>query len=533
MHDASAAVDEPRAGKREWIGLAVLGLPTILISLDIGALFLALPHLTADLGATSVEQLWITDIYGFLLAGFLITMGTLGDRIGRRRLLLIGAALFGVLSVVAAFADSPETLIVSRALLGVAGATLMPSTLALITNMFLDAKQRGTAIATWVSCMMVGAAIGPLFGGVLLEYFWWGSVFLLGVPVMLVLLVVGPVLLPESRNPDPGKLDLASVALSLLAILPIIYGLKELAASSGGGYVVPVVSIVVGAVFAVVFVRRQLHLSHPLIDIALFRGRVFRATLTSMLLAAAAMAGAFLLTSLFVQSVGDYSPAETALWLVPTGLSIAVGSQLAPWLVKRFSPGATMTAGLVLGALGFALMTFVGAADGPALAVIGIAVVHLGAGPLFALGAGVVMSSVPPERAGSAASMSETANHFGTTLGLALIGTLGTAIYRWQLAGDLPAGLSGPQAQQAQETIGGAVAVSDNLAGTPAAGELSRAAGEAFTTGLNVAVGVGAVLFAVLAAVVHAAHRAGSAAATPAPAAPSTESEPEEKVPAT
>jgi DHA2 family multidrug resistance protein-like MFS transporter len=218
-----------KAGRREWIALAVLALPTLLVSIDVYVLLLALPHLTADLGASSIEQLWITDIHGFLLAGFLITMGTLGDRIGRKKLLLIGAAGFGVASVVAACSTSPAMLIAARAGLGVAGAILAPSTISLIRTLFRDPKQMGLAIGLWGMCFSAGAVIGPVVGGAMLSQFWWGSVFLLGVPTMVLLLVVGPVLLPEYRDPNAGKLDLTSVALSLAAVMPTIYGLKELA----------------------------------------------------------------------------------------------------------------------------------------------------------------------------------------------------------------------------------------------------------------------------------------------------------------
>ncbi len=219
--DTTTRVEPPvRAGRREWIGLAELALPTLLLALDISVLFLALPELSADLGADRTEQLWITDIYGFMVAGLLVTMGTLGDRIGRRRLLLAGAAAFAAASVLAAYASSPEMLIAARALLGVAGATLGPSTLALISSLFADPAQRGQAIALWFSCFLAGGALGPLVGGVLLELFWWGSVVLVGVPVMALLLVLGPRLLPEDRAPDAGRLDPASVALALAAMLP-------------------------------------------------------------------------------------------------------------------------------------------------------------------------------------------------------------------------------------------------------------------------------------------------------------------------
>ncbi len=267
----------PRAGVREWIGLTVLAFPTLLLALDLSVLYLALPHLSADLGATSTQQLWITDIYGFMVAGFLVTMGTLGDRIGRRKLLLIGGAMFGIVSVLAAYSVSAEMLIAARAMMGIAGATLAPSTLALISNMFLDAKQRGLAIAVWVSCFMGGAAIGPVVGGLMLEWFWWGSVFLLGLPVMGLLLITAPFLLPEYKDTNVGRLDLASVILSLSAILPIIFALKELA--KNGVEAMSFIILAVGLFFGVVFVRRQRTLASPLLDLRLFGNRTFSAAL--------------------------------------------------------------------------------------------------------------------------------------------------------------------------------------------------------------------------------------------------------------
>ena len=248
------AVHAPRAGRREWIGLAVIALPCLLYSMDLTVLNLALPSLTADLQPSSSQLLWIVDIYGFLVAGWLIAMGTLGDRIGRRRLLLIGAAAFGLASVLAAFSTSAEMLIATRAVLGIAGATLAPSTLSLIRNMFHDPRQRTFAIGIWATSYSVGGAIGPLLGGVLLEHFWWGSVFLVGVPVMALLLVLGPALLPEFRDPEAGRPDLTSAALSLAAVLAVIYGLKQLA-QDGAGWL-PALAIVAGLAAGAVFVHR-------------------------------------------------------------------------------------------------------------------------------------------------------------------------------------------------------------------------------------------------------------------------------------
>src|SRR5687768_15395654 len=281
-----------KATRREWIGLAVIALPCLLYSMDLTVLHLAVPELTVDLQPTAAQLLWIIDIYGFMVAGSLIAAGTLGDRIGRRRLLLAGAAFFGVASVLAAFSTSAEMLIATRALLGLAGATVAPSTLSLIRNMFLDPRQRTTAISLWIMSFSLGGLIGPLVGGVLLEWFWWGSVFLLAVPVMALLLVVGPRLLPEYRDPNAGRLDLGSAALSLAAVLVVIYGLKQLA-QDGPGWS-PALAILAGLAVGVVFVRRQHRLADPLIDVRLFANRAFSAALATNVLSFFVIFGSFL-----------------------------------------------------------------------------------------------------------------------------------------------------------------------------------------------------------------------------------------------
>ncbi|WP_371779914.1 MFS transporter [Streptosporangium subroseum] len=497
MYDTTSTDAGLRAGRREWSGLAVLVLPTLLVALEINVLFLALPHLSVDLGASGVQQLWITDIYGFMVAGLVITMGTLGDRIGRRKLLLTGGAAFALLSLLAAYSTSPEMLIAARTLLGIAGATLMPSTLALIVNMFRDDRQRGVAIAVWATCQFAGAALGPVLGGLLLEHFWWGSVFLLAVPLMVVLVLVGPVLLPEHRNRDAGRLDLTSVALSLAAILPIVYGIKRLVADPTTT-VMPIAALIVGTVCGVVFVRRQLRLDDPLLDLRLLSQRSLSLVLATLALAGVAMAGTGLLVTQYLQTVLGYSPAESALWFAPMGLAVAVGVTLTPVIARSVAPPTAIAAGLALSAVGAALLTQLDSTNGLGLTVIAITVLALGTGPLFALGTGIVVGSAPPERAGAAAAMSETSNYFGGTLGLAILGTVGAAIYRHHMADAIPAGLAAEAAQNARESVAGATATAADLPGVDATA-LIHAAHDAFTSGINTVGLIGGVIFAVLA----------------------------------
>ncbi|MFF0579147.1 MFS transporter [Streptosporangium saharense] len=493
---------EPRATSRTWMGLAVLALPTLLVALDMNVLFLALPRLTAELGADSVEQLWITDAYGFMVAGLVITMGTLGDRIGRRKLLLTGAFAFAIASLASAYAPNPTVLIAARTVLGIAGATVMPSTLALITNMFRDAQDRGKAIAVWATCNFTGAALGPVVGGILLDHFWWGSVFLMALPIMVVVLIAGPLLLPEFRPPQAGKLDLVSVLLSMLAILPVVYGIKTLATGNGTA-TVSVVAILVGLVFAIVFVRRQLHLDNPLLDLRLFTRRSFALVVLALALAGIVMAGIGLLVTQFLQSVLGYSPLTSALWFAPMGLAVAVGTMVTPAFTKSLKPSVAIAGGLAVSTIGAAVLIVVNSTWGPVPVVIGIAILAVGTGPLFTIGTGLVVGSVPPERAGSAAAMSETANFLGGALGLALLGTIGAAVYQHQMAGAVPDGVPEAAADAARETVAGATSVAASLPADQAT-ELLRQAHSAFTSGLNTAGVVSTVIFAlftVLAAV--------------------------------
>lgn len=487
-----------RAGRREWIGLAVLILPTLLLSIDVTVLHLAVPALSEDLRPTGAQLLWINDIYGFLIAGFLIPMGTLGDRIGRRRLLLTGAAAFALASALAAYAPSAEVLIAARAALGVAGATLMPSTLSLIRTMFHDPAQRTTAISLWMVGFTGGMVIGPLVGGMLLESFWWGSAFLLGVPVMAVLLVLGPLLLPEFRSPGAGRADALSVVLSVVAALAVTHGVKELAA--GGAARSGLLSLAVGTVLAVVFVRRQRRLAEPLLDLRLFAERRFSGALGTLMLVILVGPGIGLLAAQYLQLVLGLSPLEAGLWMLPNTVLVIVGFVATPALARRVRPAVLGAAGLVLGAAGVLLLTTAGTYGLPAL-VTGHALFFLGGSPLLVLGTDIVVGAAPEERAGSAAALSETAQEFGGAAGLAVFGSIAAAVYQARLR--VPDEIPAEAAEAARDTLGGAIAVAS---GQPAgvAATLADGARAAFTSGLTATAVAAAVVLlaaAVLAAV--------------------------------
>jgi DHA2 family multidrug resistance protein-like MFS transporter len=388
-------------------------------------------------------------------------MGTLGDRIGRRRLLLLGASAFGLISLLAAFSTSPGMLIVSRALLGVAGATLAPSTLSLIFSMFQDPKQRATAVAVWISAFSAGSAIGPVLGGVLLESFWWGSVFLLAVPVMVLLLVLGPLVLPEYRDPDAGRLDLVSVLLSLVAVLAVIFGFKQIA-QDGVGW--PAVSTIIGGVaVGVVFVRRQLRLDDPMIDLRLFRNTMFTASLAINLISIFVAVGYFLFVAQYLQLVLGLSPLQAGLWSVPSAVGFIVGSQVAPRVVRRFRPAVVIGSGLALAAVGLAVLTRVGGSADLAVLVTASGIISLGLAPVLTLTTDLIVGSAPPERAGAASGISETGAELGGALGLSILGSIGVAVYRGELTEGLPAAVPADVAAVARDTLGAAVAVADQL----------------------------------------------------------------------
>ncbi len=413
-------------GAHPWLALAVLALPTLLLSVDVSVLYLALPSISRSLHASPVEQLWILDIYSFVLAGFLVPMGSLGDRIGHRRLLLIGAAAFGIISVGAAFAPSAPLLIVARAALGVAGATLGPTTLGLLRTLFPDEKQFGRALGVWFTSFLGGALVGPLVGGVVLQVAWWGGAFLLGVPVMALLLVLVPVLLPPPASTGRGRIDVGSTAIALGAVLPTIWGIKELA--RGGVTLAALIAIVVGLAAGALFIRRQLRLPEPMLDLRLFTAPVVAYGLGANLLTGVVMAGSSLLASLYLQTVAEPSPLQTAWWLVPQTVAMIIGFQVAPIVTKRLPALVVVAIGFGLASVGLGLLGTVTPGSGPVLVAGALTIASFGiAGPITVLQT-LIMTAAPAEQAGSAAGANETSGEFGIALGIALLGSLAAAV---------------------------------------------------------------------------------------------------------
>ncbi|WP_058045225.1 MFS transporter [Streptomyces roseifaciens] len=488
----AAPAETPRPGR--WLALAVLALAVLLVAVDATVLGLATPFLSEDLQPSGTQLLWIGDVYSFVIAGLLVSMGSLGDRIGRKKLLLCGAVAFGAVSVLNAYASTPEMMIAARALLGVAGATLMPSTLALIRNIFHDPKERSLAIGIWGAMASAGAAVGPVVGGFLLGHFWWGSVFLINLPVMAVLVLVGAKLLPESRDPSPGPWDLLSVALSMTGVIAVVYAIKE-GATHGLGWGVAATAAV-GVTALVWFVRRQLTLPSPLLNMRLFHHRGFSGAVLADLLTVLGLSGMVFFLSQFLQLVQGRSPLEAGLAELPAAIGAVTAGLLAGRAARRFSVRSVVTGGLA--AIGVALAALVWLETDTSYPVLGAALlmVGVGAGFSFTVTADVILSSVPKEQAGAASAVSETAYELGAALGIALLGSIVTGVYR---DFTVPAGVPEATAAQAHESLGGAVEATSALPADQATGLLTSAQ-DAFVDGLQIASGVGAVVLLATAA---------------------------------
>ncbi len=489
-----------RAGRREWLGLAALVLPVVITSMDLSVLYLAVPRLSAELRPSAGELLWILDVYGFLLAGLLITMGNLGDRIGRRRLLLTGAVIFGLASVLAAFATSPEMLIIARALMGVGGSTLMPSTLSLIRNLFHDDAQRGTAIGIWMASFAGGSALGPVVGGVLLQFLPWGSVFLINAPVVVIMIIGTLALVPEYRHPRPDRLDLISVGLSIVSIMAIVWAVKHVAEQlTLDGWAL--LAVAVGLLAATLFVRRQRRLATPLVDLSLLRRPTVLGSVVGGGLALFALLGVNLQLAQYLQLVLGLDPLPAALWTLPGMITIAVGATFAPRLRDRIGSPRTFVATFLTAAVGVGLLIFTPDAGGLPLLVAAELIFGLGLSAALTIATDLVVASAPPERAGAASAISETGNEFGAALGVAVLGSVGTAIYRASIGAGLPAGVPDAARPAIESTLAGAVAAAHELP-AEVAEPVITAARSVFVDGMSVVALCSTLILAALAVVV-------------------------------
>ncbi|MEU4114761.1 MFS transporter [Kitasatospora sp. NPDC028055] len=467
--------------RQRWTGLAVLVLAVTVVALDATVLSLAIPSISETLRPSGTQLLWIGDSYSFVLAGLLVSMGALSDRIGRKKLLLTGAAAFGAASLLAAYAPGPGWLILARALLGVAGATIMPSTLSLIRSLFPDDRERATAIGIWGAAATAGAALGPVVGGLLLEHFWWGSVFLLNIPVLLLLLALGAWLLPESRDPEPGRWDVLSVGLSMAGVIGVVYAIKEAAAHGVARWDVPV-TFLLGAAALTLFVRRQLRLETPLLDVRLFRDRRFTAAVTASLISLVGLSGVIFVVSQYLQLVRGYEPLQAGLAELPAFAGSVAGGLLTARIARRFGARKALTVsllamGLAAGALGWLQQDTTYLVLAVSFLVTGTA-----EGVVYTLGADLVLSAAPADKAGAASAVSETAYELGTALGIALVGSVVGSIYANGLT--VPAGASPEVAARAGESLGAAVETADGLS-PDLAQPLLASARDAFVHGMN------------------------------------------------
>lgn len=493
-----------RAPMRSWLGLAILTLPLVMAATDMSVLFLALPSIAGDLTPGSTQVLWILHIGMFLAVGFALTMGRVAGRIGPRRLLMAGLVVYGAGSLGAAFSPGPEVLIAMRALLGSAEATIMPATMMLLRPMFPNPRQFAIAIAVVMSAFSAGMALGPPLGGVLLEHFWWGSVFLVNVPVAALVLLALP-LLPSPPAEAAGRVDPLSVLLSLSAIIAVIFGLQEIADIQAGGsdsalwpYVL---TVAVGFVLGAIFIRRQLRLDDPLLDLRLFRAPGFSVALLAMLFMLLGIGGVDMLFAQFLQSVRDLSPAQAGgLLLIPAVMSI-VGGMLGPVLTRWTRPAYIMSGGLVLAAVGALAIALLAGNAHTAVLIAAATLISFALGPLFTLGYNMIVGAVPARHSGSAAGLGDVSGGLGNALSLAFLGSLSAVLYRWGIERSAPEDMADSTVNTAGDSIGGAVAVTDGL---PAAAgqELLAVARESFTTGMQAGYAFGTALLVAVAILV-------------------------------
>ncbi|MCM2417410.1 MFS transporter [Streptomyces sp. RKAG293] len=490
-----APVTAPPAASRRWWGLAVLSLSLLVVGLDTTILNVALPALIEDMQPSALEQLWIVNAYALVISGLLITMGALGDRTGRRRLLMAGLVVFGAASGLAVVAGDPLGLIGARALLGLGGAMIMPATLSILRNLFHDPDERTRAITIWASVAGAGAAAGPIVGGLLVEHFGWHAAFLVNIPIVVVALGACWILLPESSSPSTAKWDWWSVLLSFAGMASLVQGIKMLA-KQGPLHVTSGGMFLLGIVLLVVFVRRQLRLPDPLVEVRLFTNRAFTLGAVAIVLALFGMSSVLFLFTQWLQLVRGLQPAAAGLWMLPAMLSMFAMSLLTYPLLARVAARTLIAGGLTLLALG-TVLPILESSDPPL--IVSLVCVGTGASMAFTSGSTLLMGSAPADRAGGAAAIEETGFELGNVLGIAFLGSLATVFYHGDLV--VPAGVPANVAERAKDSLGEAVVAAGRLGG-PDGAALTEAARTAFTDAFDTTGWIAAAVLVVSAAAV-------------------------------
>jgi MFS transporter, DHA2 family, multidrug resistance protein len=479
------------AGANRWVVLVVLCVSLLLVAVDATVLHVAVPAVTEDLKPGAIELLWIVDVYPLVCASLLILFGTLGDRVGRRRILLLGYALFGVASGLAALAQGPQILILARALLGVGGAMIMPATLSILRQVFPDRRERALAIGIWSAVAAVGAAVGPLLGGFLLEHFWWGSVFLVNIPLMLVSLPVGRLLLPESTGERDGPWDVVGALMAAGGLFGAVLGVKRLGGGEPVGSLFTVVPLVVGAALLVLFVRRQRRRTHPLVDLRMFARPAFSTSVGCIVLAMLALVGLELIAAQYLQLVLGLSPLETGLRLLPLTIAAMASGLAGARMLRRFGPRRMVCAGFALTAVAVVLLTAMGGEDNPGLLLLGFVLLGFGLETTLFGAYESMLSEAPQEQAGGAAAIGETSYQLGAGIGIALLGSVMNAAYTPGLS-SVP-GVPASASAAAGHSLGEAYDVAARLGG-PAGAALRQTARDCFVHGLHVTLLVSAGL---------------------------------------
>ncbi|MBE5214572.1 MFS transporter [Pectobacterium sp. A535-S3-A17] len=425
---------------KKWLTLAIVSSALFLIVIDMTVLYTALPTLTHDLHATASEKLWIVNIYALVASGLLLGMGTLGDKLGHKPLFISGLVVFGAASLFAAYSPAPSMLIAARALLAVGAAMMMPATLSIIRLTFTDERERALAIGIWAAVASGGAAFGPVMGGILLEYFWWGSVFLINVPVVLLALIMGITVIPHRPGNASHRWDFIGSLLIMVGLIGITYAIKELG-KRVPSYEDALIALLIGVTFITLFVRRQRNSKHPLIDFSLFRLRPFSAAVAAAIVAAAALIGMELAFTQRLQLVVGLSPLQAGLFILPLSLASFIAGPLTGKILPHVNSGTMLAAGLLISGLGMGSYLLLHNAP-TMIQIISLTVIGAGVGSTMTAASSTIMQVAPASKAGMAASIEEVSYELGGATGVTLMGSLLSFAYSATFM--LPAGFAAP-----------------------------------------------------------------------------------------